>query len=223
MWLYLKTDLNFEQLMPNLENELDSLRTALSNPNLAYVLFMLSILGISIEILTPGLIFPSTFGIISGIFAFLALSSLPINPAGIILILLSLGFFITEAFVRTKGIVTSLGIISIAIGSMVLFKGGDDNRANPFLMAGIVIVMASLLVFIANRVVTAQRRRVVTGREGFKGSIAVVKTALVPEGLVFFQGELWKATINNGTAIPGEEVIIEGLDGLKLSVTKKRG
>jgi membrane-bound serine protease (ClpP class) len=88
---------------------------------------MLSILGISIEILTPGLIFPSTFGIISGVFAFLALSSLPINPVGIILILLSLVFFITEALVRTKGIITLLGIVAIAIGSIFLFKGGADN------------------------------------------------------------------------------------------------
>ncbi len=206
-----------------MEIELDSLRTALSNPNLAFLLFMLSILGISIEILTPGLILPSTFGIISGIFAFLALSSLPVNPVGIFLILLSLGFFITEAFVRTKGLVTSLGIISIAIGSIFLFRGGADNRANPLLMAGVVAVMASILVFIANRVVTAQRRRIVTGREGFKGSTAIVRTSLVPEGLVLFQGELWKATLDTGSAVPGEEVIIEALDGLKLSVTKKRG
>lgn len=202
---------------------MDNLRTALSDPNLAYVLLMLSILGISIEILTPGLIFPSTFGIISGMFAFLALSSLPINPFGIILILLSLVFFITEAIVRTKGIITFLGIVSIAVGSIFLFKGGAGNRANPYLMAGMIIVMASVLVFVANRVVTAQRRKVVTGREEFKGSTAVVRTALDPEGLVYFQGELWKAALDSGSAVPGEEVIIKSLEGLKLFVTKKRG
>ena len=202
---------------------MDNLRTALSDPNLAYVLLMLSILGISIEILTPGLIFPSTFGIISGMFAFLALSSLPINPFGIILILLSLVFFITEAIVRTKGIITFLGIVSIAVGSIFLFKGGAGNRANPFLMAGMIIVMAAVLVFVANRVVTAQRRKVVTGREEFKGSTAVVRTALDPEGLVYFQGELWKAALDSGSAVPGEEVIIKSLEGLKLFVTKKRG
>jgi membrane-bound serine protease (ClpP class) len=202
---------------------IDNLRTALSDPNLAYVLLMLSILGISIEILTPGLIFPSTFGIISGLFAFLALSSLPVNPIGIILIFLSLGFFIAEALVRTRGIITLCGLVSIALGSVFLFRGGVANRANPLLMAGVVIVMATILVFIANRVVTAQRRRVVTGREGFKGSTAVVRKALDPEGLVYFQGELWKAALDIGKAVPGEEVIITGLEGLKLYVTKKRG
>ena len=202
---------------------MDSLRTGLSDPNLAYVLLMLSMLGISIEILTPGIIFPSTFGIISGIFAFLALSSLPVNPVGISLILLSLVFFVTEAFVRTKGVVTLTGIVSITIGSIFLFKGGVDNRVNPLLIAGMVIEMASVLVFLANRVVTAQRRSVVTGREGFKGSSAIVRTALDPEGLVYFQGELWKAALDHGSAAPGEEVVIEGLEGLKLFVTKKRG
>ena len=121
---------------------MDSLRTALSNPDLAYLLLMLSILGISVEILTPGLIFPSTFGIISGLFAFLALSTLPVNPVGIILILLSLVFFVAESLVRTRGLITLLGIISIATGSVILFKGGAPNRVNPFLIAGMVIAMA---------------------------------------------------------------------------------
>jgi membrane-bound serine protease (ClpP class) len=202
---------------------MDSLRTALSNPDLAYLLLMLSILGISVEILTPGLIFPSTFGIISGLFAFLALSTLPVNPVGIILILLSLVFFVAESLVRTRGLITLLGIISIATGSVILFKGGAPNRVNPFLIAGMVIAMASILVFIANRVVAAQRRRVLTGKEGFTGSTAVVRKALDPQGLVYFQGELWKAALDSGTALPGEEVIITGLEGLKLFVTKKRG
>jgi membrane-bound serine protease (ClpP class) len=116
-----------------------------------------------------------------------------------------------------------LGIISIATGSVILFKGGAPNRVNPFLIAGMVIAMASILVFIANRVVAAQRRRVLTGKEGFTGSTAVVRKALDPQGLVYFQGELWKAALDSGTALPGEEVIITGLEGLKLFVTKKRG
>jgi membrane-bound serine protease (ClpP class) len=202
---------------------IDSLRSALSDPSLAYLLLMLAVLGISVEILTPGLIFPSTIGIISGLFAFLALSTLPINPIGIILIFVSLGFFIAEAMMRTRGLITVFGLISIILGSIFLFKDGAANRANPFLMAGTTIVISAVLVFIANRVVAAQRKRISTGREEFKGSIAVVRTALNPEGIVFFQGELWKAALDQGSAAPGEEVIITGLAGLKLFVTKKRG
>ena len=113
---------------------IDSLRSALSDPSLAYLLLMLAVLGISVEILTPGLIFPSTIGIISGLFAFLALSTLPINPIGIILIFVSLGFFIAEAVVRTRGRLPCFGLISIILGSIFLFRGGAANRANPFLM-----------------------------------------------------------------------------------------
>ena len=202
---------------------IDSLRSALSDPSLAYLLLMLAVLGTSVEILTPGLIFPSTIGIISGLFAFLALSGLDVNPIGLALIILSLGFFIAEALVRSKGAITALGLISIIIGSIFLFRGGAANRANPYLIAGTTIVISAVLVFIANRVVAAQRKRITTGREEFKGSMAVVRTALNPEGIVFFQGELWKGALDKGSAAPGEEVIITGLEGLKLFVTKKRG
>ncbi len=202
---------------------IDSLRLALSDPSLAYLLLLLSVLGISVEILTPGLIFPSTIGIISGVFAFLSLSTLEVNPIGLILIILSLGFFIAEALVRTRGLITVFGLISIIVGSIFLFNGGAENRANPYLIMGATLVTSAVLVFIANRVVTAQRKRIITGREEFNGSMAVVRTALNPEGTVFFQGELWKALLNKGSATPGEQVIIAGLEGLKLFVTKERG
>ncbi|RJO62568.1 MAG: hypothetical protein C4542_03295 [Dehalococcoidia bacterium] len=204
-------------------NVIDSLRSALSDPSLAYLLLMLAILGISIEILTPGLILPSTIGIIAGVFALLSLSTLEVNPIGLVLIILSLGFFIAEALVRTRGLITVFGLISIIVGSIFLFKGGAGNRANPYLITGATFVTSAALVFIANRVAAAQKNRVSTGREAAKGSIAVARTALNPEGMVFYQGELWKATLDNGSAAPGEEVVITSLEGLKLFVTKKRG
>jgi len=202
---------------------IDSLRLALSDPSLAYLLLLLSILGISVEIFTPGLIFPSTIGIIFGVFAFLSLSTLEVNPIGLILIILSLGFFIAEALVRTRGLITVFGLISIIVGSIFLFNGGAENRANPYLIMGATLVTSAVLVFITNRVAAAQKRRVSTGCEAAKGSIAVARTALNPEGMVFCHGELWKATLDKGSATPGEEVIITGLEGLKLFVTKKRG
>jgi len=165
---------------------IDSLRSALSDPNLAYLLLMLAVLGISVEILTPGLIFPSTLGIISGLFAFLALSTLAVNPVGIALIIIPLGFFIAEAPVRSKGLITVSGLISIVLGSIFLFNGGAPNRANLFLIAGTTIVVSAVLVFTANRVVISQRKRIATGLEEFKGSMAVVRTVLNPEGTVFF-------------------------------------
>lgn len=204
-------------------NAIDSLRSALSDPSLAYLLLMLAVLGISVEILTPGLIFPSTLGVISGVFAFLALSTLEVNPIGLVLIILSLGFFVAEALVRTRGLLSVFGLISITVGSIFLFKGGVDNRANPYLITGASLVTSAVLVFIANRVAAAQKSRVSTGREAAKGSIAVARTALNPEGMVFYQGELWKAMLDKGNATPGEEVVITSLEDLKLVVTKRKG
>jgi membrane-bound serine protease (ClpP class) len=200
---------------------IDSLRAALSDPNLAYLLLMLAILGVSVEILTPGLIFPSTLGIIAGLFAFLALSALPVNPIGIVLIFLSLGFFIIEALVRGRGLIIACGVISLILGSIFLFEGGAAKRASPVLIAVMSITISATLVFIANRVVTAQRRRTSTGCEEFKGSSATVRTSLSPEGTVNFQGEIWKAMLDKGSAQPGEKVIITGFEGLKLYVTRK--
>jgi membrane-bound serine protease (ClpP class) len=200
---------------------LDNLRSALSNPNLAYLLLILSILGLSVEILTPGLIIPSTLGIIAGIFAFIALSSLPVNFIGFALIILSLAFFITEALIKTKGLITALGLVSMLVGSIFLFKGGSANRANPYLIAGTTIVVSSILIFVANRVAAAQRKRVATGGEDIIGNAAVARTALNPEGIVFFQGERWKARLDKGSVSPGEDLVITGFKGLVLFVSKK--
>ncbi len=201
----------------------ESLRSALSNPNMAYLLVMLSILGISVEIFTPGLIFPSTLGIICGLLAFLALSTLPFNLIGLLLILLAFCFFIAEALIKTKGLIIALGLISLVFGSIFLFKGGADNRAHPYLIAVMTVLVSAILIFVSNSVVSVQRKRVITGRENFKGGTAVARTALAPDGVVFFEGERWQAHLDGGKAAQDEEVTITDFEGLKLFVTRKKG
>ncbi len=203
---------------------IESLELFINNPNVAYLLLILSILGISVEILTPGLVFPSALGIILGILAFFGLSSLDINPPGLILIILSPGFFIAEALViRARGILAALGVISILCGSFILFKGGLDKQANPFLIAGTAIAISVILAFLSSRITSSQLKSITTGREAIKGSTAEVRSTLNPQGMVYFQGELWKATLGEGIAEPGEEVVIRDIEGLKLFVIKKGG
>ncbi|MCL2281480.1 MAG: hypothetical protein FWC25_02315 [Dehalococcoidia bacterium] len=201
---------------------LDSLRSALSDPNLAYVLLMLAILGISVEIFTPGTFFASTVGIIAGLLAFVALTTLSVNPLGLILVVLALGFFIAEAFVHSKGIVTAIGMLFIIFGSVFLFNVGADNRANPFLIAGMTAGMSVILIFLVNRAARAQKRRSTTGNEAIIGNVAVARTALNPDGMVLYQGELWHAQLNEGSAAIDEELVITGIQGLKLYVSKKK-
>ncbi len=194
---------------------------AIADPNIAYILLSLAILGITVEIFNPGLIFPGIVGAVSGLLAFYSLGVLPVNLAGILLIVLAFGLFITEAFTPTFGLLTAGGITSLVIGSLILFKGGPLFQVNPILIIVVALIFVGFLAFVANRVVVAHRRQATTGREELAGKIATVRTALQPEGTVFYEGELWAAVLDKGQAKPGEEVVITRVDGLKLYVTKK--
>jgi membrane-bound serine protease (ClpP class) len=194
---------------------------AITDPNIAYILLSLAILGITVEIFNPGLIFPGVAGAIAGLLAFYALGTLPVNYAGILLMILALGLFIAEAFTPTFGLLTAGGITSLVIGSLILFTGGPLFQVNIWLIIFIAFLFSAFLVFVINRVVTAHKRQATTGREDLLGKTAVVRTPLEPEGRVLYEGEIWTATLDKGRAEPKEEVIIHNFDGLKLYVTKK--
>jgi len=195
---------------------------ALTDPNIAYILLSLAILGITVEIFNPGLIFPGVVGAISGLFAFYSLGMLPVNYAGILLIALAFVLFIAEAFTPAFGLLTAGGITSLVIGSLILFKGGPLFQVNIGLIILVAVFFAALLAFVINRVVVAHRRQATTGREELPGKITIVRTTLDPEGTVLHEGEIWTAILDQGQAEPKEEVIIERFDGLKLYVTKKK-
>jgi membrane-bound serine protease (ClpP class) len=194
---------------------------AITDPNIAYILLSLAILGITVEIFSPGLIFPGVVGAISGLLAFYSLGMLPVNYTGILLIVLAFVFFIAEAFTTAFGLLTAGGIASLVIGSLILFKGGPLFQVNIGLIVLVAVFFAAFLVFVINRVVAAHRRQATTGREELPGKTAIVRTTLNPEGTVLHEGELWTAILDQGRAEPKEEVIIERFDGLKLYVTKK--
>jgi len=193
----------------------------ISDPNIAYILLSLAMLGIMAEIFNPGLIFPGVVGGICGLLAFYSLGMLPVNYAGVLLIVLAFGLFIAEVFTTTFGLFTAGGITSLVIGSLILFKGGPLFQVSPWLIAAVVIIIAALFAFVINRVIQAHRRQATTGREELVGKTAVVKVALEPEGTIFFKGERWTAISDKGRVEPGEAVIITKVDGLKLYVTKK--
>ncbi len=196
---------------------------AIADPNIAYILLSLAMLGLMVEISNPGLIFPGVVGGICGLLAFYSLGMLPVNYAGVLLIVLAFGLFIAEVFTATFGLFTAGGLTSLIIGSLILFKGGPLFQINPWLIAIVSICIAALFAFVINRVIKAHRYQATTGREELVGKMAVVKVALEPEGTVFFKGERWTAVSEKGRVEPGEEVIITKVDGLKLYVTRKDG
>lgn len=196
---------------------------AIADPNIAYLLLSLAMLGIMVEIFNPGLIFPGVVGAISLLLAFFSLGVLPVNWAGVLLIALAFGLFIGEVLTSAFGLFTMGGVISLVIGSLILFKGGSPLfRVDPWLIAIVTIIIAAVFAFVVNRAIRAHRKQASTGREELVGKRAVVKVALDPEGTVFYKGERWTAISDQGRIEPGNEVIITGVDGLILQVTKKQ-
>ncbi|HEY87936.1 MAG TPA: nodulation protein NfeD [Dehalococcoidia bacterium] len=194
---------------------------AIADPNIAYILLSLAMLGLMVEISNPGLIFPGVVGGICLLLAFYSLGMLPVNYAGVLLIVLAFGLFIGEVLTTTFGLFTAGGITSLIIGSLILFKGGPLFQIDPWLIATVAILVGGLFAFILNQVIRAHRRQAYTGREELIGKTAVVKVALEPEGTVFLKGERWTAVSETGRVEPEETVIITKVDGLKLYVTKK--
>ena len=193
----------------------------IADPNIAYILLSLAMLGIMVEIFNPGLIFPGVVGGISLLLAFYSLGVLPVNYAGVLLIVLAFGLFVGEVLTTSFGLFTAGGVTALVIGSLILFKGGPLFKVDVGLIIIIAICVAAFFAFILQRVIRAHRRQATTGREDLVGKTGVVKEALAPEGTVFFKGERWKAMSEKGRVKPGEEVIITRVDGLTLYVIKK--
>ena len=195
---------------------------AIADPNIAYLLLSLAMLGLMVEIANPGLIFPGIVGGICLLMAFYSLGVLPVNYAGVLLIVLAFALFIAEVFTTTFGLFTAGGVISLVFGSLILFKGGPLFQVDWRLIGGVAIFITALLGFVISRVIRAHRYQPTTGREELTGKRVVVKVALDPEGTVFFKGERWTAVSEKGRVEPGEEVIITRVDGLTLYVIKKQ-
>lgn len=195
---------------------------AIADPNIAFLLLSMASLGIMIEIFNPGLIFPGIVGAISGILAFYALGQLPVNIAGVLLIVLAFGLFIGEVLTTSFGLFTVGGVASLVIGSLILFQGADPAvfRVDPWLIGIMTVLVTLFFAFVVARVILAHRKRATTGKEEIIGRRAVVREKIDPEGTVFFKGELWSAIADSGPIEPGEEVTVTEIDGLILRVIK---
>jgi membrane-bound serine protease (ClpP class) len=195
----------------------------LSDPNVAYLLMMLGIIGILFEVYSPGAIFPGVAGGISIILALYAFQTIPISFAGVSLILLGIIFFILELKIISHGALGIAGVISIVIGSIMLID--DPSGVLALSWKSIITVAVSLGLFIfgvLGYAVKAQMAKVKTGMEGLIGEIGVVKTDIIGKGKVSVHGELWEAKSNEPIK-SGEEVIIIGVERLVIEVKKKEG
>ncbi len=194
---------------------------AITDPNIAYVLLSLATLGLFVEISNPGLVFPGVAGGICLVLAFYSLGNLPVNIAGIILVVGAFGLFIAEVFTATFGLFTAGGITALVLGSLILFKGGPLFQVNPWLVGTIAFIIAAVIAFVITRVVASHRRQPTTGWEELIGKTAVVKAALAPEGMILYKGERWTAVSEEGRIELNEKVVIDRVDSLKLYVRRQ--
>jgi membrane-bound serine protease (ClpP class) len=195
----------------------------LSDPNVAYLLMMLGIIGILFEVYSPGAIFPGVAGGISIILALYAFQTIPISFAGVSLILLGIIFFILELKIISHGALGIAGVISIVIGSIMLID--DPSGVLALSWKSIITVAVSLGLFIfgvLGYAVKAQMAKVKTGMEGLIGETGIAKTDIIGKGKVSVHGELWEAKSNEPIKT-GEEVIIIGIERLVIEVKKKEG
>ena len=193
---------------------------ALSDPNIAYILMLLGIYGLIFELSNPGAILPGVVGAICLILAFYAFQTLPINYAGLLLLLLGLIMFIAEIKVPSYGLLTVGGIISMILGSLMLMRSDAPFfRISWAVIIPSVATTALFFVFVVGMALRAQRAKPLTGAEGLVGMTAVAQTDLAPHGKVLLQGELWEA-VSDEVIKQGENVVVKAVDGLRLVVKR---
>ena len=187
----------------------------LVNPTTVFLLLTLGSILIGIELFNPGMILPGTLGAVSLILALFGLAQLPINVAGLLLILLAFGLFVAEAFIISHGALAAGGVVSLAFGGLLLF----DTDSDAFeVSVPIVIFTAALLgsffVWVASKAVETRHREVHTGAEELVGAHGEVRS---PDH-VFVKGALWRARSEQPLE-PGQAVVVEAVDGLTLTVS----
>ncbi len=195
----------------------------LSDPNIAYILFMLGVYGLMFELYNPGSILPGVVGVISLILAFYSLHTLPINYAGLALIIFSIILFIAEIKVPSYGLLTIGGIISFVLGSMMLIRS-ESGLEFIEISSSVIITTAALtlifFLFILGFGIKALRRKPTTGSEGIVGESGLSTTQLNPTGKVRVHGEIWDAASVSGKIAKGTPVTVVAIEGFVLKVEK---
>jgi membrane-bound serine protease (ClpP class) len=193
----------------------------ISNPNFAYILLMIGLLGLYFEFANPGAILPGVLGGISLLLAIFAFQILPINYVGLILILLAIVLFILEVKVHSFGALSIGGIIAMVIGSMMLINAPiPELKPSLRFIIPVALGVSLIFIFLVFLVVRAHRRKVATGKEGLIGEIGLARTDLNPSGKVFVHGELWEAEADEFIPV-GTKVKVSRVEAnLSLKVTK---
>ncbi|PIU45575.1 MAG: serine protease [Ignavibacteriales bacterium CG07_land_8_20_14_0_80_59_12] len=195
----------------------------LSDPNIAYLLLMIGFYGILFELYNPGAIFPGVLGVISLLLAFYALHTLPVNYAGLALIIFGIVLFILELKITSHGILTVGGVLSLLLGSLMLINIQTPMEVVSISLSVIIPVVlftAAFFAFAFGMAIRAHRKRPTTGIEGMIGERGVALSRLDPDGQVRVRGEIWTAKSSGEAIDAGSEVEVTGVFHLRLRVQR---
>jgi membrane-bound serine protease (ClpP class) len=193
-----------------------NLLAVITSPNIAYILMLIGIYGIIFELSNPGAIYPGVIGAISLVLAFYALQVMPVNYAGLALILLGLVFMVAEAFLPSFGILGIGGMVAFITGSIILWDDPELNISLP-LVIGTAIVVAGFSIWVLGRLFRLRRVRPTIGHEEMIGMVGEAREDFDCSGHVFVHSELWTAQ-TTGPVEAGQKVRVIGLEGLRLRV-----
>ena len=197
----------------------DRVLNVITDPNVAYVLMMLGMLGLFFELSNPGAILPGVIGGISLILAFFAFQSLPINYAGLLLILFGIVLLIAEIKIVSHGILAIGGIVAMALGSLMLFEAPEVGfRVSWWVIVPMVGLTSGMFLLLVAAGVRALMRRQMLGPSGLVGQMGTVRERLAPEGQVLVQGEIWRAVAEGAPVEAGMRVRVLSVHGLTLRV-----
>ena len=193
------------------------------DPNIAYLLLTLGFLGLIFEVTHPGFGFPGIAGVICLIFSFYALSILPVNYAGLTLVIFGIIFFIVEAFTPTFGLFTLGGVAAFFLGSVMLFNQPQFIKVSYKFILPLVLALAGLSLFILGKVIATLRLKPRVGQEALIGQEATALTNIRAKksGKVFLEGGIWIAQADEKIS-KGQVVIVTKASGLKLQVRLKK-
>jgi membrane-bound serine protease (ClpP class) len=195
----------------------------LSDPNIAYILLMLGFYGLLFELYNPGSILPGIVGVISIVLAFYSLHTLPVNYAGLALIIFSIVLFVAELKVQSHGMLAAGGILSLILGSLMLIDtepSFEFVRLSWAVILPTVLFTAAFFIFAIGMGLRAQRRKPTTGREALVGEIGVAIETLNPSGQVKIHGEIWNAEADGARIQSGKHIKVLKVENLRLKVTK---
>ena len=193
------------------------------NPNIALILGLIGLLGLYIEFSNPGLIFPGVAGGVCIFLALVAFNILPINLLGVVLILAAIVLFVLEAKMTSYGLLASLGIAAMVLGSLILINSPlPEMRVKLVTALGITLPFAAITVFLMRLVLLAHRNKSVTGKEGMVGEVGTALTDIGAQGKVQVHGEIWQASSPQPIE-SGNRVRVVAVEGLNLRVTRENG